>query len=363
MLRKFIIFIFLLFLILLPQKVQAVENFEEMLEGQVVNIYDQKEIELMGQSQIYQKLEIEIEKGSLAGETIQVENGNLPTIKQNVYKQGDRLIISHSKYGEGEEQFFVADYVRRDSLLGLFLLFVVIAIFVGKWRGVQSIAGMAVSFLIIFLIILPMISAGKSPIGTALFGAFLMVPTTFYISHGLNKKTTVSIIGTFISLIITVLLASIFVGAAKLSGFSSEDAMFLQNTTAGTINIQGLLLAGIIIGAVGILDDITLAQTSVVFKLKETAKNIKISQLYKKSMEVGQDHISSMVNTLVLVYAGAYLPLLLLFADSSRTFSEVINYEMVAEEIIKTLVGSIGLITAVPITTFIACFVVSKKDK
>jgi len=164
-------------------------------------------------------------------------------------------------------------------------------------------------------------------------------------------------------LIITGVLAGFFVESAKLTGFASEEAGFLQIARGGTINIKGLLLAGIIISTLGVLDDVTVSQSSIVNQLKETDKNLSFEKLYQRAMKVGQDHISSMVNTLVLVYTGAALPLFLLFIDNPHPFLEVINYEIVADEIVRTLVGSIGLILAVPITTFIAAMTLEKETR
>jgi len=187
-----------------------------------------------------------------------------------------------------------------------------------------------------------------------------IIPITFYLSHGFNKKTTVAVGGTVIALIITGILAGIFVEAAKLTGFASEEAGFLQVAKQGLVNIKGLLLAGIIIGVLGVLDDVTVSQSAIVFQLKQANAKIKAGELYKRAMDVGKDHISSMVNTLVLVYTGAALPLLLLFIDNPHPFSEVVNYEIIADEIVRTLVGSIGLVLAVPITTLIASLTAEK---
>ena len=156
-------------------------------------------------------------------------------------------------------------------------------------------------------------------------------------------------------------MAGIFVNTAKLTGFASEEAGFLQVARQGEINIKGLLLAGIIIGVLGVLDDITVSQSAIVFQLKDANPKIKFEELYKRAMNVGQDHISSMVNTLILVYTGAALPLLLLFINNPHPFLEIINYEIIADEVVRTLIGSIGLISAVPITTFIAVLVLEKR--
>lgn len=225
----------------------------------------------------------------------------------------------------------------------------------------MSLIGMGISFFIIFLFVLPKLLAGADPIQVAIVASLFITPLTFYFSHGLNKKTTIAVIGTIIALIITGILANTFIEAAKLTGFASEEASFLQVAKQGAINMKGILLAGIIIGMLGVLDDITISQSAIVFQLKEANQKLKFDDLYKRAMNIGQDHISSMVNTLILVYTGAALPLLLLFINNPHPFSEIINYELIADEIIRTLVGSIGLILSVPITTFIASLAAANK--
>ncbi len=332
---------------------------EEILEAKIEKILEEKQIIPEGSkdTQLYQKLELLVTKGSLKNEKIIVENGNLPVANSLKYEVNDKVIVTFTKDLKGNDVFYITDYIRRDSLLFLFLIFVILAIVVARKRGLASLIGMAFSFLVIFLFILPMISSGNSPVEIAILGSLVIIPVTFLLSHGINKKTMVAIIGTIIALIITGILASIFVEGAKLTGFASEEASFLSVAKQGVINIKNLLLAGIIIGLLGILDDITISQSAIVFQLKETDKKLKVSELYKKAMNVGQDHISSMINTLVLVYTGASLSLFLLFIDNPRPFLEVINYEIIADQIIRVLIGSIGLILAVPITTFIAALV------
>jgi uncharacterized membrane protein len=234
---------------------------------------------------------------------------------------------------------------------------------IGRLWGITAIIAMAFSFFVIFKLILPQILSGSDPVFIAVFGSIVIIPVSFYSSHGLNKKTTIAIVGTVISLVITGVLAVIFVEASKLTGFASEEASFLQVARGGAINMKGLLLAGIIIGTLGILDDVTISQASVVNQLDMTDKKLSFGELYGRAMSVGQDHISSMVNTLVLVYTGAALPLLLLFVNNPHSFLEIINYEIVADEVVRTLVGSIGLVAAVPITTLISAIVAKRKIK
>jgi len=336
---------------------------EETLEATIVEVLEEKEIvpEYSDEKQLYQKLELLVTKGSLQDKKIIIESGNIPIANLQKYEVGNKVIVSYSENFEGNDVFYITDYVRRSSLLWLFIIFVVLVAIVAKWRGITSLLGMGASFIVIFKFILPRILAGSDPILIAIIGSLFIIPITFYLSHGFNKKTTVAIIGTVIALIITGILAGIFVESAKLTGFASEEAGFLQVAKQGSVNIRGLLLAGIIIGVLGVLDDITVSQSAVVMQLKKANPRLGFEELYKRAMDVGQDHISSMVITLVLVYTGAALPLLLLFIDNPHPFSEVINYEIVADEVVRTLVGSIGLILAVPITTVIA--VLSLKNK
>jgi len=349
--------------IVVDQQLPVAKNKEEILEGRIVQILEEKQIKPTGSEdlQLYQKLELLVTKGSLKDKKITVESGNLLMSNLQEYKVGDELVISYSKDLEGNDSFYITDYVRRRALFWLFVIFVVIAVAVGRWQGATSLLGMGISFLVIFKFILPKISAGSDPIQIAILGSLVIIPATFFLSHGANKKTVIAIAGTLISLIVTGILANAFVEASKLTGFASEEAGFLQAYKPGLINIKGLLLAGIIIGVLGVLDDITISQSAIVQQLKSTNPKLKVGELYKKAMAVGKDHIASMVNTLILVYTGAALPLLLLFIDNPHPFSEVINYEIIADEIVRTLVGSIGLILAVPITTFIASLVAEQK--
>lgn len=350
-----------LFAVELPDAAQK----EETLEAKVTKILEEKEILLEGatQKQLYQKLEMNVTRGSLKGTSIIVENGNLPVASVQKYLTGDTLVISYMKDFEGGDMFYITDYVRRGALVWLSLIFIIVVVVIGKWHGVTSLIGMGISFLIIFKFILPQIFAGNDPVTIAILGSSMMVPVTFYFSHGFNRKTTIAVVGTLISLVITAVLATIFVSIAKLSGFSSEEASFIQAFYPGAINIKGLLLAGIIISGVGVFDDVAVSQSAIVAQLKDVSKDMSFRELYTRAMNVGRDHIASVVNTLVLVYAGAALPLLILFIGTQKSFSEVINYELIAEEIVKALVASIGLILAVPITTFLAVMIYNRKTK
>ena len=312
---------------------------EEFFEGRIETILEE--------SENYQKLEILLTNGSREDGKIEIEvGGEFQKVGQVRYKVGDKVVVSSFGY--------ITDFVRRKPLIVLFAFFALLVLAIGKLWGLSSLLGMGLSFLVIFKIILPQILAGHDPVLVTILGSLLIIPVTFHLSHGFNKKTGIAIAGTLISLVIAGILSKIFVELTHLTGYASEEAGFLQLMKGQAVNVKGLLLAGIIIGVLGVLDDITVAQAAVVEQLRKADPNLKPGEIFNRAMSVGQDHIASMVNTLVLVYTGASLPLLLLFVNNPHPLTEIVNYEMIAEEIVRTLVGSIALILAVPITTFLA---------
>ena len=344
--NKFIaVFFLLVSLLIFPKLAHA---SEEVLEGTVIQIIEE--------STIHQKLILRVDRGSIKGESIQVDNGNEYVSANIFFKENDKLVLASFEDEVGNPDYIITDYVRRDELLALFILFVFLVILIGRFWGLASLVGMAISFFIIFSFILPMILKGYDAVLISIIGSIIIIPATFGISHGFNRKTFYAMLGTIITLVITGLLSIFFVEATHLTGYASEEAGFLSSALGTVVNVKGILLAGMIIATLGILDDITISQASIVNELKSANSKLTNAKLFAKAMNVGRDHISSLVNTLVLVYTGASLPLLLLFLESERSFLEVINYELIADEIVRTLVGSIGLVLAVPITTAIAVY-------
>ncbi len=343
----------LLWFVSLPYLVQA-QTLDQTMEAEVVWIIQDGEVEFFGKTQPYQKLTFEVLSGPEAGQQVAYEYGSIPLSVSTRYKVGDRVILGKSEGADGD-YYYIVDRIRRPSLYALVGLFVLVIVLVAKGRAISSLVALLASFVVIFFVVLPQLLAGHEPVLVSMLAAILIIPITFYLSHGFQMKTHVAVVGTLIALLITALLAHTFVNRAYLTGYASEEATFLQ-AEKGTLNIQGLLLAGIIIGVLGILDDVTISQAAVVKELAEANNKLSFRELYAKAMSVGTDHIASMINTLVLVYAGAAMPLLLLFLNSPHGVTEIINYEMVAEEIVRTLTGSIGLVLAVPITTVLAAW-------
>jgi len=353
----FTITVFLVAFLTLPKSIiRAIDS--KSTKATITNIIEEKQITVMGVNQLYQKLELELDSNH---QKIIIENGNQALANIIKYNINDRVIVTKDGI-EMVEQYTITDFIRTDSLILLSIIFLFFLIFIAKWKGISSVLGMAFTFIIVFIYILPKISAGSNPISIAIFGSLIIIPISFYLTHGFNKKTTIAIVSSIFSLIITIVLGSIFIKIGHLTGLSSEEAGMLS-LNQSYLNMKGILLAGIILGTLGVLDDITIAQTAVVEELSNTGKFPKSIDLYNHSMSVGRDHIASMVNTLILAYAGASLPLLLMFIDNPHPFSEIINIEIISEEIIRTLIGSIGLILAVPITTFLATNIYTKKKQ
>ena len=297
------------------------------------------------------------------GAVVEIENNEIG-ISGLDFQKGDKVVVTQSEDLGGRPFYYITDFKRSSTLVWLFVLFVVLTTLVGRKKGFASLCGMVFSFFILFWFVIPRIMVGGNPIVFSILGAFIIIPVIFLLSHGVNKKTTSAMIGTIIALIITGVLAHVSIHFSKLTGLATEEAAMLGGLGISIENIKGLLLGGIIIGLLGILDDVTVTQASLVYKLKETNPNLSKVALFGKAIDVGRDHIASVVNTLVLVYAGAAMPLLLLFVDSSLSYEQAINFEIVAEEIVRTLVATIGLILAVPITTYIVCYRIgSEKGK
>ncbi|MBN1162410.1 YibE/F family protein [Patescibacteria group bacterium] len=351
MVRIFKISVYAILLLVLSLTAFANDsNISTQLKGVILEVLETHKDE---NGNFYQKLKIRLKDSS----EIIIENNSSLTAKNIEYKKGEKIVLQEAyKTPEGESMYVITDYQRTGHLYFLFVLFTVFAILVGRKYGLYSLVGMAFSYLIIFKFILPQILAGGNPILITTIASLFIIPVTFYLSHGFNKKTHVAIASTIVVLVITVLLTAVLVSAARLTGYSSEEAMFLQVSNE-KINMKGILLAGIIIGFLGVLDDVTVSQSSMVMQLKSSNRDLGTLELYKKAMAVGRDHITSMINTLILVYTGASLPLLLLFVNNPHSFSEIINMELIAEEVVRTLIGSIGLITAVPLSTLLAAIV------
>jgi uncharacterized membrane protein len=249
--------------------------------------------------------------------------------------------------------YSLVDFQRGTPMLVLALVFVAVVLLFARLRGALSLLGLGLSLAVVLVFVVPAILEGESPVAVAVVGSLAIALVTIPLAHGRGAKSLAAVLGTAASLLLTALLAFVFTEAAHLTGFSSEEAVFLQLTGAD-LSLEGLLLAGMVVGALGVLDDVTVSQASTVLALRGAAPSLGFRELFGRALRVGRDHVSATVNTLVLAYVGASLPVLLIFSSAELGLSEALNLEVVAKEVVATLVGSIGLIAAVPVTTALA---------
>lgn len=334
----------------------AQESTSQVATAEVVQLLEEGSIDLGGRQQRYQVVEIAVLDGPYAGRSFMLEYGRYSQVPEEIrLRIGDQVLVSLTQGPDGAINAYFADFVRNQPLLILAGTFVLFILLVSRWKGFRSLLGMGISFVIILYYILPQILAGHDPVWVSIVGSTVLLGTTVYLVYGWGLKSHAAVLGIVASLVVTGLLASTFVVSTRLTGFGSEEAAFLVQFMGQSLDVRGLLLGGIIIGALGVLDDLVISQVSAVFELYNADPHQPWRQLYSRAMVIGQDHVAATVNTLVLAYVGAALPLLLLFTLQNEPFTYAINRSFVVEEVVRTLVGSLGLMAGVPISTAIAC--------
>ena len=278
--------------------------------------------------------------------------------------EGDRIRIYKNRLppnatAPSRDVYSFADFDRRKAMLWLAIGFVVLLLVTGRMHGLRSLVGLIASLVIVVEFVVPAILEGSSPLAVAIVGAFGVMLVMMPLSYGLGPKSLAAWVGTGISLLLAAGLASAFARVSHLSGAASDESLYL-GASQSRLSLQGLLVAGMVIGALGVLVDLTVSQSSTVIALKRVNPSLGFGGLFRGALDVGHDHIAATVHTLVFAYAGASLPVLLIFSVGGTSFTDAVNGEAVAAEIIAALVGSIGLIASMPITTALAALLVSK---
>ncbi len=300
---------------------------------------------------------VQVTKGPGTGSEISVDAPSglgAPTLHA-----GDKVVLVHEPSAPKGAQYQITDFQRGPPLLILAALFTLIVLIAGRREGLAALAGLVVCFLVLIKFILPAILAGSSPLLVAVVGSAVIMFAVLYLTHGVNVCTSVAVLGTLGALTLTGLLGLIFTAVTDFTGLASEDAGMISGLYPD-VDVRGLLLAGIIIGSLGVLDDVTVTQAMTVSELSRTAPHLSRIELYRSAARVGRAHIASTVNTLVLAYAGASLPLLLLFTAGGRSTTDVLGSELVATEIVRSAVGGIGIVAAVPLTTWLAVLLLAR---
>lgn len=335
----------------------------ETVRARVVEIIEEGEIDLGGTLQRYQVARVELLEGEYRGILMEMDYGRRQVLSSTVYLQpGDNVLVTIGARPDGVLTVYFADFMRSDSLLWLTAIFVAVILFISRWKGLRSLLSMAFSLWVIIGYIIPHILAGEDPLRVSIIGSVILLGVTLYLTYGWNLKTHAAVLSMIFVLLITGTLAGLFVFFARLTGSGDENALFLLQMLNTQINLRGLLLGGMIIGALGVLDDLVTTQASAVFELYHANPSLGFWPLFRSAMRIGQDHVAATVNTLVLAYAGAALPMLLMFSLGRGNYGFLVNFEFIAEEIVRTLVGSLGLVTAVPLTTAIAILFVLRAD-
>jgi uncharacterized membrane protein len=282
---------------------------------------------------------------------------------------GDRIRVSRNVVpgqpapaldDRGIQPLAFVDFERGQPLYALVVGFALLVVALAGWQGVRSLVGLGVSLVIVVGWMVPSILSGHSPLAAALVGGLAVMLATTALTHGVGLKSAAAILGAAATLVVIVGLGAVAVDVVRITGLSSDEAGVLGARGQGDISIQGLVLAGIVIGSLGVLDDLTVSQSSTVLALRRASPTMRARRLFREGMVVGRDHLGATVNTLVLAYAGASLPVLLVLAGQGTRFLDAVEFEQVAGVIVATVVGSIGLLAAVPLTTGLAAVLAAR---
>lgn len=329
-------------------------DIQEILQGRVSEIVSERAEDLPGLNTrvTVQELKVEITKGPAKGKVVEITNDYMPL------QEGDKVFVNRIQTIEGQEMYGIRDVDRRGAIYFAVLVFALAVILLGGWQGIRSLLSLGASLLIILFVLLPLLVQGYSPMLLSIVISSIILTCAIFFTHGFNRQSAVALLGTVVAICITSVLAYLAVYMTRLTGFASDESVYLDIATEGILNFRGLLLGGMIIGVLGVLDDIAITQTMIVSELYESARHssqeARPREIYRKALRVGKEHVGALVNTLALAYTGTALPLLLFFTNAQSPFSYIINSELFATEIIRTVVGSIGLVLTVPITTYFA---------
>jgi len=340
-----------------PQKAEFIKATVVGVEGIKQNPYSDYHSSI-------ETLDVVIEDGVDTGKTAHVQY-DTQGINSLVLNIGDTIILAKTNNPSGQATYSVESKYRLAPISLITIIFIVLVVLVVGWRGLGSFIGLAISLAIIFMYIVPQILAGADPLTVCMIGAIIILLITTYTAHGISKQTTIALVSTLLALFLTYGLSILFVNLSLVTGYIDENSIAVHFGTEHLIDVKGLLLGGIIIGTLGALNDITITQAATMFELAQTDRQLSHKQLFWKGLRVGREHVVSLINTLVLAYAGSSLTIFIfLFYNSSYyPLWVILNNETLNEEIIRTISGTMGLVLVVPIVTFMAAYFATKPQK
>lgn len=343
----------------------ALTPFKNFTRGEVLSVVSEEQQEI-GDDMVQrtQSLEVELRSGPDAGKKVQVLHQEIPNdFDVSKIRAGDELLLGYVDT-EDEQEYVVVDRYRLPGLIAFVGVFFALVLFFARWRGFTSLVGLCFSLAVIVFFMAPNIALGRNPLLIAFISALCIILVSTFLAHGLRVRTLLSVLSMIITLGIAQGLAVLAVYALHLFGTGSQDATYLQAVLYGMVDLRGVLLAGIVVGTLGVLDDVATTQTASVEEIHKANRALNIRELYARGASVGREHVAALVNTLVLAYASVALPVILLLTlHSGQPFWVIINSEAMVEEIVRTLVGSIAIVLAVPISTFLAAYVFGRNVK
>lgn len=334
------------------------QELQETVRAEVLEIVEQYDRDILGTgaTTTVQELRAKLLSGSKAGEVVRFENDLM------VLAVGDKIFVNRLIAIDGEEYYTFKDIERRPQLLVLAIVLSVLVVVFARFQGLRALLSLALSALAIIFLLVPALLAGYDPALASFAIAAVILALTLFLTHGFGIYVRIAYFGTMAAVAVTCLVAWVSVTWLHLTGFSADASVYLNFATGGQLDLAGLLLGGIIIGLLGVLDDVSITQASVVQELRRANPTLGIRSLYERGVRVGRDHVGSLVNTLALAYVGTALPLVLLYAQSQAPFLDILNQEVVAAELVRIIVGSIGLVLAVPFTTLVAAYYFSRHE-
>lgn len=335
----------------------------EVLDAHVVRVIEtgDRNPAPTGVRQPFQRLELQLDSGLYRGEIVTVEWGGRRALDPNGFVvPGDRVLVSESREG-GARRYAVEEIVRLPALAPLAIGLFIALLAVARLKGLAALAGLGASIAVFLLAIVPALQRGGDPLIATLVGAVGVVTVSVFVVHGANRKSLAALVGTLAGLVVISAVAAIGLATLRLTGLGSEEQIFLSVGTDGRINMPRLVLAGVIVGSLGALVDMCVGQASATMELAAVDPDLGPGELYRSALNVGHDHIGSLVNTLALAYFGGALPLVLLLSLGFQPLSVALNSEEIIESILAVLAASIGLVLCVPVTTAVAVFFVQRR--
>lgn len=303
--------------------------------------------------------EVALTDGAASGSAVRLTVPIEPSTPR--FSAGDKVVLAYNGANPRDASSYqLVDFQRGLPLAVLAALFAIAVVVLGRWQGVAALGALVLSFLVLVMFVLPAILAGENPLLVAIVGAGAIMFVALYLTHGLSARTSAAVLGTMVSLALIGALSAIFSAAASLTGLDESTSTLIASLGHG-IDARGLLLAGIVIGSLGVLDDVTVTQTSAVWELRRANPKLGWRELYLAGLRIGRDHVGSAVNTLVMAYAGAALPVMLYSSISGVGLGPILGAQDVAQEIVRTLAGSVGIVAAVPVTTVLAALIASRE--